>query len=86
MQSPFYLEVKSCCDVQTTQFSKHDCVNPKRNKDLAHRFLKQAMPYAPLWSSILEEPFRFACDSKLQRQVNFKSYREAIVGGFFRKT
>ena len=76
-QSPFYVEGKRIFDAAVATVAEGNA-NPRRNVALAQRFSKHAMPYAPLWLSIIEDPMRFACDSP-QRNFELKGYREAIV-------
>ena len=89
-QSPFYQEIQAIYVStmstlpETTNSNPLVTPNPRRNTALAARFMKSAMPYAPLWSSILERPMRYARGSSTTCKSDFVGWREAFVEGFFR--
>lgn len=85
-QSPFYVQALQIYTAQTTidTGAIDSTPNPWKNTALALRFLKQAMPYVALWSSILEEPSRYATNKVCPQELQCRGFREAIVEGFFR--
>ena len=50
---------------------------------LALQFLNSAMPYVPLWSSIMENPMRYAKDELPPRDMEFFGWHEAFAECFF---
>ena len=86
-QSPFYQEAvamkegrqEACCNSTVPMIP-----NPYRHPQLATKIITSAMPYVPLWSSIMANCERYAFDATKKLTPEHEGWLESYVEGFHR--